>query len=632
MERCRQLDSAGSSRGQFALKPAPSFTGYCSAALTSLLSRHRQVPNGSSYRVTKQMLKDPACQRLARRPRKILSVGIAIALLGSCLRLAAQTGSAEIPSVEEVRQLAAEHRWQDIALRLGPLQSRSPDLNFYYSTALARLERWQEAENAFRVGLRLAPNDPRFPIELAGVAFKLKRYPEATHYLRRAVSLAPHDSYANDFLGTVYFLQGNLEAALKYWNRVGKPQTVEVRADPAPKVAPALLDRAFAFSPASTLQLSDFLTTEMRIRGLEIFSRHQFDLRTRDDDKFDVWFRNQERNGFGRTKWEALLLLFRGLPFLSVTPELYNFHHEAINFVSLIRLDPQKRRVFAQFSSPFERSAKYHYEVVADLRNENWGLRNSFTGPAPTLASLNLRREALDFSFDSFASGRWRWSASAEISHRDFRSFLPGTVLTPQLVAKGYQLKQSLQLNTLLWHLPERRFTVEGGVSSQVARLWSQPEESSEKLQGSLEWRWFPRSEGDDYETRQQLRAGKTFGTVPFDELFMLGLERDNDLPLRAHIGTRDGRKGSAPLGRDYFLSTWEADKNIYGNGVLTLKLGPFFDIGKITDSSSSLGSHEWLWDIGAQAKLRVFGTGVVFSYGKDLRSGNNSFYLAMLR
>jgi hypothetical protein len=57
----------------------------------------------------------------------------------------------------------------------------------------------------------------------------------------------------------------------------------------------------------------------------------------------------------------------------------------------------------------------------------------------------------------------------------------------------------------------------------------------------------FPRAEGNDYEMQQQFRAGKTFGTVPFDELFLLGLERDNDLWMRGHIDTRDGRKGSAP-------------------------------------------------------------------------------------
>ncbi len=59
---------------------------------------------------------------------------------------------------------------------------------------------------------------------------------------------------------------------------------------------------------------------------------------------------------------------------------------------------------------------------------------------------------------------------------------------------------------------------------------------------------------------------------------------------------------------------------------------GPFLDTGKITDPTPGLGSHKWLWDIGLQTKVRAFGMGVVFSYGKDLWSGNNAFYASMLR
>lgn len=573
---------------------------------------------------------DRGCR--AQCARKSHAVRVFVVLLYTCLRLSAQVDPSAVPSVEEVGQLASEQRWQDIVLLLEPLRSRTADFNFYYGIALARLERWHEAENAFQAGLRLAPNDPRFLIELAGVAFKQERYTYAARRLRHALKLAPQDIYANDFLGTIFFLQGNLDASLKYWNHVGKPQIVESGADPLPQVSPELLDRAFAFSPASMLQWSAFRATDARIRSLGIFPRYQFDLRAREDDKFDVWFRSQERNGFGSTKWEGLFLLLRGLPFLSVDPEYYNAGHAAINIVSLFRWDPQKRRAFAQFSSPFQHGAKYRYEVTADLRNENWALLNSDAPPSSPLPSLNLRREVLEFSLASSASGQWHWSAGAEISHRDFRDVVPGTWLTPALLTKGYQLKQLTELGATLWRMPERRFTVYAKASSQAARLWSQLGGSSEKLQASLVGHWLPCAEGDDYEMQQQFRSGKTFGTVPFDELFMLGLERDNNLPMRAHIGTRDGRKGSAPLGRNYFLASWETDKNLYGNGIVNLKIGPFIDTGKITDPFAMLGSHAWLWDAGAQAKLRLFGAGVVFSYGKDLRSGNNAFYLTTLK
>jgi hypothetical protein len=85
-------------------------------------------------------------------------------------------------------------------------------------------------------------------------------------------------------------------------------------------------------------------------------------------------------------------------------------------------------------------------------------------------------------------------------------------------------------------------------------------------------------------------------------------------------------------LGGTYALSNWEIDKNLYNNGFLNLKLGPFLDTGKITDSSSTLGSQKWLWDTGLQAKVHALGVGVVLSYGKDLRSGNNAFYVSVRR
>jgi tetratricopeptide (TPR) repeat protein len=564
----------------------------------------------------------------ASNPTSLIPLVIFIFVFAFAFVASAQTSDRSL--VDHATQLSTEQRWQEVVNLVESVPHPSAELDFYYGTALAQLGRWNDAQKAFAAGARLEPGDKRFPLELAGVAFKQKRYPVAARHLRRALRLDPADSYSNDFLGTVYFLEGNTEAALKYWNRAGKPQIAEVRSQPTPRVNVALLDRALAFAPASVLLLSDLLTTEVRVRGLEIFPRYQFDLQARGDGKFDLLFRNRERDGWGQSKVEKLFLLLRGLPFQSITPEFYNLRDEAINFTSMYRWDAQKRRVRAQVSGPFKASPKFRYRLMADLRGENWDIRKSFQGPTPVLGSFNLRREAVAADFAAMESGRWRWSAGAEVSHRDFRSVITGTALTPSLLAKGYQLKQLTQLDAELWRLPERRLTLEGGASSQAGRIWSQPSHAFEKLQGSLRLHWLPQSQGDDFEMEHRVRAGKTFGEVPFDELFILGLERDNDLEMRGHIGTRDGRKGSAPLGRNYFLSNWEADKNVYRNGIFTVKLGPLVDTGKITDASAELGSQKWLWDIGAQTKVRVFGVGFAFSYGKDLRSGNNAFYVSV--
>ena len=552
----------------------------------------------------------------------------AAVLLTCCLyaRISAQEARSQPPTPQQLQTLASAEQWPQIARLLSAVPNRTAEMDYYFGLALAHTGRAAEAEHALQSGGRLAPRDPRFPEELAGLAFEQKNYPRAARLLRRAVRLAPQDDYASNFLATVYYLEGNLEAAIEYWNRAGKPYIAGVSEQPQPQVSPALLDHAFAFSPAAVLRLPQFYTTDARVRALGIFPQYHFNLDALPDGNFNVLFRSREFDGFGGGKWETAFLVLRGLPFQQVDPAYYNFHRQAINFDSMFRWDAQKRRIFFSASGPFQNRAKYRWNHAIDLRNENWALRNSFTGPAPVLAGFNMRREAGAFELASYG-GRINWFLGAELSHRDFRSIAPGAILTPQMLASGFELKQTAQAQATIFRAPGHRFTFSGAAGSQVARLWSQPRQSFEKLTGELAWHWFPQAQGDDYETTQAFRAGHTFGQPPFDELFILGLDQDNNLPLRAHIATRGGRKGSAPLGRDYFLQNWETDKNLYSNGIVRVQLGPFLDIGHIADPGTALGSHKWLFDTGLEAKLRVLGTTVAFIYGKDLRTGNNAYY-----
>jgi hypothetical protein len=61
------------------------------------------------------------------------------------------------------------------------------------------------------------------------------------------------------------------------------------------------------------------------------------------------------------------------------------------------------------------------------------------------------------------------------------------------------------------------------------------------------------------------------------------------------------------------------------------VQAGPLMDIGAVSDPGTALGSHEWLFDTGAQLKLKAFGEGIAFSWGHDLRTGNNAYYATVL-
>ncbi len=522
----------------------------------------------------------------------------------------------------------AEENWQEVVRAVEGAAGHTADLDYYYGSALARLGRLDEAHRVFLAGYRLYPRDKRFAIELGGIEFLRKRYAKAADWLVIASRISPDDAYVNDFCGSVFYLQGNLDAGLKYWNRVDKPRVEVVSSDPVPKVSPILLDRAFAFAPASTLRLPELLATEERLQGMEVFPNYTFTLSARPDQKFDVTFHAQERNGWGDSKVEALLTTFRGIFYETLTPEYYNMNGSATNVLTLLRWDDQKRRALASLSGPVHGEARWRYRTMVDLRNENWVIRESFTGPAPPLAWLNLRRGSFIANITRFQSERWSWSSGAELSYRDFRNVNLGSVLPAGLLLQGYQLKQTAELKYRLLYIPERRLTATADASTEMGRIWSEPAKTFFKSQGSLVAHWFPRATGDDLEMQEQVRVGDIFGEIPFDELFMLGLERDNNLPMRAHVGTRYGQKGSAPLGRKYFLSNWEMDKILYGNALFKVKLGPFLDTGHITDGSNPIGSQRWLWDTGVQTTVSALGVKFVLSYGRDLRAGKGVFYV----
>ena len=552
-------------------------------------------------------------------------------LAGSALSGAAAAQSfspSESSTDSELQQLYTENRWADIITLAQSTDTPSAQVQYYFGIALAQSGDWERAKQVFLEGRRLYRQDKRFPIELAGVEFKQKHYPQAASWLHRALRIDATDAYANDFLATVYFLNGNLEAALKYWNKVKKPQIREIHLDPPLQVSPVLLDHAFAFSPASTLQLNELRTTEARAGALDIFPAYTFALSPRDDGAFDVNFRAMERNGWGNNKAQALLSLFRGVFQQTVYPEYFNANRSAINFLSLARWDAQRRRIAASLSAPLRGGGKWRYRTDVDLRNENWQIRSSPTSDSPVLGALNLRRASVGAGITSIVSWRWQWFTGFEFSHRSFRDVVGETAVGSTALSGGYQLKQIANVNFELFRVPEYRFRTTVSFNAETARNFSTAQAFS-KLQSRTKIAWSP-GQANDLEIQQRISIGKNFGSVPFDELFTLGLDPDNDLFLRAHLVARDGRKGNAPIGSSYFLSNSEIDKTAYSNGLFTIKLGPFLDVGKIANSTYAYESDNVLCDVGAQAKIKTLGVGFTVSYGRDLRSGSNVVFLSV--
>jgi Putative Zn-dependent protease, contains TPR repeats len=559
---------------------------------------------------------------------------LAFSSVARCQCADAQTQSA-LSTEDDIQQRFAEKSWPQVIQLAASLSSRSADANFAYGMALAHMQRWTEARETLLAGYHQCPQQERFSIELAGVAFEMKRYNDSARWLQKALKLKPHDAYANDFAGTVYLLMGNVNAALKYWNRVGKPYVVSIQFDPL-RVQRLVLDRSFAFSPAALLHKQDYETTETRLDSLGIFPTHNITLKARSDARFDVEFHAIERNGFGSGWLQALASTFSGVAYETIYPDYFNIGGSATNVESLLRWDSQKRRAWLSIGVPLHNRPQWRTTFQFDVRDENWAIRNSFTGSAPVLASFKMERQSVAGFLAGIPSSRLQWSAGSEVSNRRFHSVLPGTTLAPELVESGFVLKALGSAQGKLYDLPERRFTITSSAAAELARIWPSPRPSPHlfaKVQVSAAARWFPQAVSDTYEIEQRVRAGHIFHTAPVDELYLLGMERDTDLWLRGHVGTRDGQKGSSPLVGSYFLSNSDFLRRIYSNGLIRVKAGPLLDIARaIAPSGEFAGTqldntNQWLFDTGLQLKLSLLGASIALTWGHDLCTGKNAFY-----
>jgi tetratricopeptide (TPR) repeat protein len=555
-----------------------------------------------------------------------------LASLALCSAAFAQQGSLDSARLADAQKAFDSGEWERAAkLSQGP-QSQPADLDFVHGLALARQRLWNEARQAFAAGHLKNPGDPRFLVELAGIDYKENKYPEAVRNLRAALRLGSRDRYTLDFLGTIYFLQGNLEAALKYWNAVEKPRLRNVSVRPSPRLQETLLDRAVSFNAPQILSGDSLLTTRARLENMGVFSQQRLELMPAGQN-FDATLHLAERNGWGDSKLEGAIALLSGVPYVTVYPEIYNIGQRAINFTSLLRWDSEKRRAFGTLSTPLFDNPARRLRIYFDARNENWNLSRTFFGGA-TLSDLNLRRFAGGVELHSVVNGNWSWSTGLEVANRSFRNVSGiSSVSEKAFFIDATSFAYWLRADRSLLRWPEHRFTIDSSAEGHIGRTFANNLGDFGRVRGMLDAHWLPKASGDDFEMRTRVRAGATLGSVPFDDLFQLGVERDNDLWLRGHAGTTGGRKGAAPLGRHYFLANWDIDKNVYGNGLFTVKLGPFVDTGRIADPSGLFGSQRWLWDTGAQCKVRVLGSvTVVLIYGRDLRGGRNVFYGTVAR
>jgi hypothetical protein len=463
----------------------------------------------------------------------------------------------------------------------------------------ARAGDWERARQEFAAGRTQFPLDKRYAIELAGVEYRAGRLTHARRHLHDALALDPHDAYANDFLGTLYYLDGNVEAALKYWNRVDKPRAGLLDVFPPAPIPPAMLDRAVAFAPGEVLRLNEYRATEAWLRNLNVFGSVRMELAARENGVFDPILRWNPTP----SPVKAIAGL-GGLPNQLYRYEFENAGHRAISAAALVRWDAQKRRLSGAVQGPLQGNPRRMLRVYADARSETWNLG------APE--DFRLRKLEGGASLRFQPSGRFYSETGVVMAGRSYRNteFVSGFTVAHALAA-GYRI-----LNA-----PENGFTLDADAQWRLGRFFAQRGGRYAKAEASISARWRPRP--DSYEAAARASFGRLFGNAPFDEAYMLGRQRDDGLQLRGLVAVRDGRKGRAPVGRQYFVANFDFFRQVWRPGLMAVDMGALLDAGVVSQTVYGSWPRRWAVTPGVQIRVRApNGFAVVFSYARDPRGG----------
>src|SRR5829696_438413 len=283
------------------------------------------------------------------------------------------------------------------------------------AVSLATSARLDDAERVLLEGKSAFAHDARFPVELAGVAWRKKLPARAKHYLRQGLRLDPSNAYADEFLGSLYVLDGNLFAAVKYWNRIHRPVVAGVDFEPNPPLARELLERLPAVSAGQLLTGVRLGQTELNLERLRMFSDPRFELTPAPNNEYTLVVRSPVLSQPLSGVTGRLLPVLRGLPYQQINLDWTNIERRAAAFTSLWRWDSDKRRIAMRYGAPLALGA---YAVWTDLRDEHWDL--NWSGLMPSAVGVRSATLGGEIEFD--LGGGKRWTPGIQLSRHTFRN------------------------------------------------------------------------------------------------------------------------------------------------------------------------------------------------------------------
>jgi tetratricopeptide (TPR) repeat protein len=500
----------------------------------------------------------------------------------------------------------------------------SADVYVYLGIAYGRMKEYQKAEETLRLGARLYPDDPRFHNELANLFLENNDVDSAKSELRRALSVDPDNNYASDLLATIDMSQGDVQSALRAWNKTGRPIVDDILHNYYLTFGSWVVRDAIAFRPAGVLRYDAWKTTEARLFATGSFTNVGLEIEpTPIPDQYNAVVRTTART----TSLTSLGIgLIKGVFNKTSYLDLWNIGNTGINFGGNYRWDTDRRRLEGGFRIPVPFPGLLHLELGNTWRSERWDLSPAIRSEYLPEARFDYKANILRLHVKQIPHYRVEIGAGMEYRNRAAKGDLP-QLLTNSANVGRFSVDTNLRLVDGRY---QNRLRLEGFLSR-------------ESILGDTNFTGGTAQLNNRYtiskDTRTYvdwtIKAGTTRGTLPVEDYFVLGLESHPQNPLRGHRVADHGRYGKGPMGTDFVLANFDVERhlktiplfNAINIPFITVKWELFFDAAKTFDRHRIFQQGKLLLDTGGGLRFETPTNSFNIVYGRSLRDGTGVFY-----
>jgi len=500
----------------------------------------------------------------------------------------------------------------------------SADAYLYLGIAYRNMKEYEKAQELLREGARRYPDDGRFHSELANVFLEINDIEAARSELERTLGVDPDNATASDLLATINMSEGEVQSALRWWNKSGRPVVDDILHNYSLNFGSWVVRKAVAFHPAGVLHYDEWKTTESRLFETDIFANVGLEVEpTPVTDHYNAILRTTAKTN---TLSDFVFGIVRGAPFHISFLDFWNIGNSGVNFNGNYRWDTDRRRVEGSLKIPVPVPGLLHIEIGNTWRKERWDLSPSILPQFRPAARFDYKSNGLWIYLKHIPHYRVEIGGGLDYRNRAASGDLP-QLLTNSENTGRFTLETNLRLvdrryqNRLHLEAFAARRSILGDVnfSGGVAELNNRFTLSRDP-RASFNW---------------TLKGGTSRGQLPVEDYFVLGLDTTTINPLRGHTVADHGRFGKGPTGTDFILFNSDFDRRLatlpFFNYVnipfVAVKWMLFFDGAKTFDRNRIFQQGKLWLDTGGGLRFETPTHSFNVVYGRSLRDGTGVLY-----